>query len=89
MIMTSGIMNTTQSENIASPRNNLESPSASIHMVQQRRSRILIYTNCEGDDVDITRDGDGDGEVVVDDEDVTSPYAKGVSVATTVSNSPR
>jgi hypothetical protein len=82
MIMTSGIMNTTQSENINSPKNNLESPSTSMQRVQQRRSRVPIYINFEGDDVDLREDDDGDGDVAVDDEDGTSPDAKGVSTAT-------
>jgi hypothetical protein len=82
MIMTSGIMNTTQSENINSPKNNLESPSTSMQRVQQRRSRVPIYINFEGDDVDLGEDDDGDGDVAVDDEDGTSPDAKGVSTAT-------
>jgi hypothetical protein len=49
-----------------------------MHKVQQRLSRVLIYTNCKGGDVDIR--GDDDGDVDVDDED-TSSHAKGVSVA--------
>jgi hypothetical protein len=35
-----------------------------MHNVQQRRSRVSIYTNCEGDDVDLGRDDDDDGEKV-------------------------
>jgi hypothetical protein len=89
MIMAGGIMNTTQSENITSPQNNLESPSTRMHRVQQRRSGVLIYTNNEGDDIDLGGDDNGDGDVVVYDEDGTSPHAKGVPVAMTVSNSPR
>jgi hypothetical protein len=81
MIMTSSIMNTTQSKNITSPQCNLESPSTSMHRVQQRRPRVPIYTNCEGDDVDLGGDDDGDGIVAVDDEDGTSPHAKGLPVA--------
>jgi hypothetical protein len=53
MIMTSGIMNTAQYDNITSPENNLESPSTSMHRVQQRRSRVLIHTNCARGDVDL------------------------------------
>jgi hypothetical protein len=89
MIMTSGIMNTTQYENITLPQNNLESPSISMHRVQQRRSRVLIYTNCEEDDVDLggDDDGDGDGDVAVDDEYGTF-HAKEVQLMMTVSNSP-
>jgi hypothetical protein len=87
MIMTSGIMNTTQSENITSPQNNLKSPNTSMHRVQQRRSRVPIYTNCEGDTVDLREDDDGD--VAVDDKDGTSLHAKGVQVIMKVSNSPR
>jgi hypothetical protein len=34
-------------------------------------------------------DNDGDGDVVEDDEDGTSPHAKGVPMAMMVSNSPR
>jgi hypothetical protein len=41
------------------------------------------------DDVDLEGDDKGDGDVVVDDEDGTSPHAKGVPVAMTVSNSPQ
>jgi hypothetical protein len=52
--------------------------------VQQRWSRVPIYINFEGGDVDLGEDddGDGDGDVDVDDEDGTSPDAKGVSIAT-------
>jgi hypothetical protein len=85
MIMTSGIMNTTQSKNITTPQNNLESPSISMHRVQQRQSRVPIYTNCEGDDVNLR----GDDDVAVDDEDATFTHAKGVPVTMTVSNSPQ
>jgi hypothetical protein len=53
MIMTSGIMNTTQSKNMTSPENNLKSPSTSMPKVQQRQSRVPIYTNYESDDVDL------------------------------------
>jgi hypothetical protein len=50
-----------------------------MHRVQQRRLRVSIYTNYEGDDVDLggNDDGDGDGDVVVDDKDGTSIHAKG------------
>jgi hypothetical protein len=48
MAMISGIMNTTQCENITSPQNNLESLSTNMHKVKGRRCRVLIYTNCEG-----------------------------------------
>jgi hypothetical protein len=88
MIMTSGIMNTTQSENITSPENNLESPSINMHRVQHRQSRVLIYTNCEGSDVDLGGNED-DGDVAIDDEDGTAPHAKGVPMAMMVLNSPR
>jgi hypothetical protein len=74
--MTSSIMNTTQSENIPSPQNNLKSPSTSMHMVQQRQSRVPIYSNCEVDDVDLGGDDVGDHDVVVDDEDGTSPMPR-------------
>jgi hypothetical protein len=86
MIMTSGIMNRTQYENITSPKNNLESPSTSMHRVQQIGSRVSIYTNCEGwgSDADLRGDDDGDGDVAVDDEDGTCPHAKGVPMAMTV-----
>jgi hypothetical protein len=77
--MTSGIMNSTQYEYITSQQNNLESPNASMHRVRQRRSWVPIYTNYEGDNFDIG--GDDDGDVAIDDEDGTSPHAKGVSVA--------
>jgi hypothetical protein len=87
MIMTSGIMNTTQYENITLPQNNLESPSTSMHRVQQRRSRVPIYTNCEEADVDLEGDDDGDGDVAVDDEYGTF-HAKEVQVMMTVPNSP-
>jgi hypothetical protein len=87
--MTSGIINTTQSKNITSPQNNLESSNTNMYRVQQRRSRVLIYTNCDGDNVDLGGDRDGDGDVAVDDEDGTSPHAKGVSVEMPVSTSPR
>jgi hypothetical protein len=82
-------MNTTQSENITSPQNNLETPSISMHMVQQRRSRVPIYTKCEGDEINLG--GDDDGDVTIDDEDASSPqsHAKGVPVMITVLNSPR
>jgi hypothetical protein len=86
MIMTSGIMNTTQYENITLPQNNLESPSTSMHRVQQRRSRVPIYTNCEEDDVDLG--GDDDGDVAIDDEYGTFPHDNEVQVMMTVSNSP-
>jgi hypothetical protein len=46
----------------------------------------LIYTNYKGDDVDL-RGGDDDADVE-DDED-TSPHAKGVSVVMTVLIYPR
>jgi hypothetical protein len=62
MIMTSGIMNTTQDENITSPQNKLKSPSTNMHRVQQRRSKVPIYTNCEGGDIYLGRDDDGDGD---------------------------
>jgi hypothetical protein len=88
MIMTSGIMSTTTCENIISPQNNLESPSTNMHIVQQRRSRVPIYTNYVGDDINLGGDDDGDADVVVDDEDGTSPQAKGVPMAMMVSNSP-
>jgi hypothetical protein len=81
MIMTSDIMNSTQYEYITSQQNNLESPNTSMHRVRQRRSWVPIYTNCEGDNFDIRGDDDGDGDVAIDDEDGTSPHAKGVSVA--------
>jgi hypothetical protein len=48
-----------------------------MHRVQQRRFRVPIYTNYEGDDVDLGGNDDGDGDVVVDDKDGTSPHAKG------------
>jgi hypothetical protein len=48
-----------------------------MHKVQQRLSRVLI-TNCKGGDIDIR--GDADGDVDVDDEDISS-HAKGVLVA--------
>jgi hypothetical protein len=56
--------------------------------VQQRWSRVQIYTNYEGDDVDLEGDDDLDGDVAVDDKDGTSPHAKGVPIEITVSNSP-
>jgi hypothetical protein len=87
--MISGIINKTQYKNITSSQNSLESPNTNMYRVQQRRSRVLIYTNCEGDDVDLGGDGDGVFVVAVDDEDGTSPHAKGVSVEMTVSTSPR
>jgi hypothetical protein len=59
-----------------------------MHRAQQRQSKVLIYINCEGDDIDLREDDDGDGDDVVDDEEDTSPHAKGVPVAMTVSNSP-
>jgi hypothetical protein len=62
MIMTSSIMNKPQFENITSPQNILVSPSTSMHRVQQRRSRVLIYTNYKGDDVDLGENDDGDGD---------------------------
>jgi hypothetical protein len=42
-------MNATQSKNITSPQNNIEPPSINMHKVQQRQSRVPIYTNYEGD----------------------------------------
>jgi hypothetical protein len=62
-----------------------------MHKVQKRQSRVLIYTHCKGDDVDLRGDDDGDVDVDVDidDEVGTSPYAKGVMVVMMVSNSPR
>jgi hypothetical protein len=59
-----------------------------MHKVQQRQSRVLICKNCEGGDVNLGGDDD-DGDVVVDDEDGTSPHAKGVSVAMAMLNSPQ
>jgi hypothetical protein len=53
-----------------------------MHMVQLRWSRVPIYTNCEGDDVDL--EGDDDGDVVIDDEYGTSPHAKGVPLMMTL-----
>jgi hypothetical protein len=58
-----------------------------MHRVQQIQSRVPIYTNCEGDDVNLR--GDDDGDVAVDDEDTTFPRAKGVPVMMAVSNSPQ
>jgi hypothetical protein len=58
-----------------------------MHRVQQRRSRVPIYTKCEGDGVDLRGDDGGDGDVAVDDKDDTSPHAKGVPVMIKVSNS--
>jgi hypothetical protein len=57
-----------------------------MHKVQQRQSRVSIYPNYEGDDIDLG--GDDDGDVAIDDEDGTSPHTKGVPVAMTMSNSP-
>jgi hypothetical protein len=54
-------------------------------MVQQRRSRVPIYTNCEGGDVDLGGYDDGDGDVAVDDAYGTSPHAKGVPVVCQIS----
>jgi hypothetical protein len=54
-----------------------------------QRSTVSIYTNCEGDHIDLGGDEAGDGDVVVDDEDGTSPHIKGVQVEMTVLNSPR
>jgi hypothetical protein len=82
-------MNTTQSKNITSPQNNFEFQSTSMHRVQQRRSRVPIYTKCEGDDLDLWGDDGGNDDVAIDDEDDTSPHAKGVPVMIKVSNSPR
>jgi hypothetical protein len=51
-----------------------------MHKVQQKWSRILIYTNYEGNDVEFA---DGDG---ADDKDVdgdTPPYAQGELVVMT------
>jgi hypothetical protein len=76
MSMTTGIMNTSQSKNINSPQNNLESPSRSMHRVQQKQSRVPIYTNYEWDDVDLGAGDDDDGNVAIDDEYGTSPHAK-------------
>jgi hypothetical protein len=45
-----------------------------MHGVQQRRSRVLIYTNYDGDDIDLG----GDDDDAIDDEDDTSPHAKEV-----------
>jgi hypothetical protein len=59
-----------------------------MHKVQQRRSRVLIYTNYEKDDVNIEGDDDGDGDVAMDDEDDSSAHAKEVSVMVMVLNSP-
>jgi hypothetical protein len=55
-------MNKPQFENITSPQNILVSPSTSMHRVQQRRSRVSIYTNYKGDDVDLRENDDGDGD---------------------------
>jgi hypothetical protein len=58
-------------------------------MVQHRRSRVPIYTNCEGGDDNLEGDGDGDCDVDVDDDEDTSPQANGVPVMNMVSKSPR
>jgi hypothetical protein len=48
-----------------------------------------MYTNCKGDVVDLKGDDEGDGDVVVDGDEDTSPHTKGVLVAMKVSISPR
>jgi hypothetical protein len=50
-----------------------------MHRVQQRQSRVLIYTNCEGDDVNL--EGDEDGvefslTVALEQQDQSSPEEK-------------
>jgi hypothetical protein len=42
-----------------------------------------------GDDANLSGDDDGDGDAAVDDEDGTSPHAKGMPVAMTMLNSLR
>jgi hypothetical protein len=65
-------LDTTQFENIYLPQNNLKSPSTNIHKVEQRQSRVLIYT-CKGDNVDLRGNDDGDGDVGVDVDEEISP----------------
>jgi hypothetical protein len=53
-------------------------------------ARVVIYTNYEGDDVDLGGDDDDcDVDVDVDDDEDTSPHTKGMSLKMKVSNSPR
>jgi hypothetical protein len=66
MIMISGIIITTQSKNITLPRKYLNNPSTNMHEVPKICYEILIYTNCEVDDIDLE---DGDDMVK------THPYA--------------
>ena len=53
MIMTSGIMITTQSKNITSPQNNTKLPSTNMHTTLKQYSRVRSTTNYEGDDIDL------------------------------------
>jgi hypothetical protein len=66
MELISGIIDTTQYENITSPQNNVKSTRTNIHKVQQRRSRVRMYTNCKGDYVNLEGGDDDYGDVVVD-----------------------
>jgi hypothetical protein len=66
-------MDTTQSKNIISPKNNLKSPSTYMHKAQQRRSRVPIYTNYVGYYINLEGGGDSDGDVVEDDDEEISP----------------
>jgi hypothetical protein len=45
----------------------INSPSTNMHKVEQNYSRVTMYTNSEGDKVDLGDDDDGDED--------TPPYA--------------
>jgi hypothetical protein len=45
-----------------------------MHKVQQRWSRVPIYTNYEGNDVNLRGDNDGDGNVAEDGDEDTPPH---------------